>query len=437
MTWKEYYSKRSITAEEAVRHIKSGDRVVISHATAEPIILLNAMANRKYHIKDVETVHMVGMGESLYARQDMQGTFRHTSLFVGGPERGAIYEGRADFIPVYFSNIPGLFLDDYLPVDVALLTVSPPDKHGYVSLGISVDYGVAAVKKGKTVIAQVNRYCPRTHGESFVHVSEIDYFVEHDAPLIPLAPGAITPVEETIGSYCASLVEDGATLQLGIGSLPDAVLKFLTDKNDLWVHSEMISDGVMNLMLSGNINNRVKTLHTNKTVVTFLMGTQELYDFVDDNPSFYLAPANYTNDPCVIAQNDNMVSINSCVEVDLMGQVNAESIGLKQISGVGGQVDFVRGANMSKGGKAIIAMPSTAKGGKASRIVPFLQQGAAVTTSRCDVGYIVTEYGIADLRNVTLRERAKRLIRIAHPSFKETLAEEFEKRFCMPYLEQN
>ena len=433
MNWQQYYKDRLVTAAEAVTHIKSGDRVVIGHACGEPSALVEAMVANKDAYRDVETVHMVGMGGSPQCLPEMEGHFRHNSIFVGGPERKAVAEGRADFTPIYFSNIPGLFWDDYLPIDVTLIQVSKPDKFGYCSLGISIDYAMAAVKKGKIVIAQVNENMPRTHGDCFVHVTDMDYFVEDNRPLIELQPGKITKVEEAIGHNCAELIEDGSTLQLGIGSLPDAVLMFLKDKKDLGIHSEMISDGVVDLMEAGVINNKKKTLHPGKVVVTFLMGTKKLYDYVDDNPAFYCAPANYTNDPYVIAKNCKMISINSCVQVDLMGQVCSESVGLRQISAVGGQVDYIRGANMCPDGKAIIAIPSTAGGGKISKIVPFLDHGAAVTTNRCDVHYIVTEYGVANLRNVTLRERARRLINIAHPDFRPELIEEYERRFKMKF----
>jgi 4-hydroxybutyrate CoA-transferase len=434
MDWRKYYDERLVTADEAVKQIKSGDRVVIGHATGEPAALLDAMVKNAASYENVETVHMVGMGESLYQQPGMEKHFRHNSLFVGAADREPVASGRSDYTPVYFSNIPGLFWDDYLPIDVSLLQCSPPDRHGYVSLGVSVDYAVAAVKKGRIVIMQVNKSMPRTHGDSFVHVTECDYFVEDNRELIILNPGKITPLEEAIGGHCASLVEDGATMQLGIGSLPDAVLMFLGDKKDLGIHSEMISDGVVDLMEQGVINNKKKTLHPGKCVVTFLMGTRKLYDYVDDNPAFYMAPASYTNNPYVISQNCKMVSINSCIQVDLMGQICSDSVGTRQISGPGGQVDYIRGVNMCPDGKAIIAMPSSIKDGKISKIVPFLDQGASVTTNRFDVHYIVTEYGIANLRNITVRERSRRLINIAHPNFRPSLIEEYERRYKMKFV---
>lgn len=431
MNWRSHYDANKKTAEEAVKLIQPGDKVSISHATGEPTELVNAMVRNKdaYSKERVEVIHMIGMGESRYTMPDMEPYFHHTSLFSGAKQRKAINDGRADLIPVYFHEVPDIYLQDEIPIDVAMITVTPPDKHGYVSLGVAVDYGMALVKTAKTVIAQVNSYCPRTHGDSFVHVSEIDCFVEIDKPLIQLIPGEVSDVEESIGKHCASLIEDGDTLQLGIGSLPDAILKFLTNKNNLGIHSEMISEGVMELMLSGNINNKNKTLHPGKTVVTFLMGTQKIYDFVDDNPAIYMAPVNYVNNPYIIAQNDHMVSINSCIQVDLAGQVSSEGIGISQVSGVGGQVDFVRGANMSKGGKAIIALSSATKNGETSKIVPFLDQGARVTTTHHDVNYVVTEYGIAKLRHVSYKERARQLIAIAHPKFRPELTEEYYRRF--------
>jgi 4-hydroxybutyrate CoA-transferase len=429
LDWPIYYQDHCVDADTAVLHIKSGDRVVVGHAVGEPSDLLRALVENREHFHDVEIVHMVCMGKGEYCLPGMEKHFRHNSLFIGGSAREAVFEGRGDYTPCYFSEIPSLFTDGVLPVDVALIHVSPPDHTGHCSLGVSVDYTAAAADAAKIVIAQVNCQMPRTMGESFIHVSSIDWFVRHDEPIIQLSPISATEVERGIAKECAKLIEDGSTLQLGIGSLPDAVLNCIKDKKDLGIHSEMISDGVANLAEMGVINCSKKTLLKGKIVVSFLMGTKRLYDFADNNPMIHMAPVSWVNDPYVIRQNDRMVSINSCVQVDLMGQVCSESIGLKQISAVGGQVDFVRGANMSKGGKSIIAMPSTIGNGKISKIVPFLDQGAAVTTSRGDVSYIVTEFGIASLKGKTLRERAKLLISIAHPNFQPMLREEWELRF--------
>jgi 4-hydroxybutyrate CoA-transferase len=429
MDWKEIYKSKLSSADDAVKNIKSGDRVVLGHAVGEPLVLVDAMVNNKDNYKNVEIVHMVAMGKGKYTEKGMEEHFRHNALFVGGSTREAVNSGRADYTPCFFTEVPRLFKEGYMPVDVALVQLSRPDEHGYCSFGVSVDYTKSAVESAQIVIAEVNDKMPRTMGDAFIHVSKIDYIVETSYDLVELNPPKIGDVEKAIGENCAKLINDGDTLQLGIGAIPDAVLLFLKDKKDLGIHSEMFSDGVVELVEAGVVNNSKKTLHKGKMVVTFLMGTKRLYEFVDNNPSVECYPVDYVNNPYIIMQNDNMISINSCIQVDLMGQVVSESIGLKQFSGVGGQVDYVRGASMSKGGKSIIAMPSTASKGKISRIVPLITEGSAVTTSRNDVHYVVTEYGIADLKGKTLKERAMALIEIAHPDFKEELMEEFKKRF--------
>ena len=427
MDWKKIYRERTTSAEAAVRKICSGNRVVIGHACGEPSFLVDAMIDNAAAYQDVEIVHMVAMGKCEYAKPEFSAHFRHNALFVGGGTRDAIARGDGDYTPSFFFEVPELF-SSALPVDVAMVMVTPPNEEGYCSLGVSVDYTLEAVKQAKLVIAQVNDQLPWTGPHSTVSVDEIDCFVEHSAPLIELPPPKIGDVERAIGEYCASLIQDGDTLQLGIGAIPDAVLMFLKEKKDLGIHSEMFSDGVVELAEAGVINNAKKNLHPGKFIAGFLMGTRRLYDFVDHNPAVELWPIDYVNHPFVVGQNDRLVSINSCVQVDLMGQVASESIGLKQISGVGGQVDFVRGAAFSKGGRSIIAMPSTTKG-NISKIVPFLDEGSAVTTSRNEVNYVVTEYGIAHLKGRTLRERARALIGIAHPDARDALEEEFEKRF--------
>lgn len=427
MNWKTYYETHLTTAEEAVTHIKSGDRVVVGHACGEPSYLLDAMVANASAYRDVELVHMVAMGKGDYCKPEYAENFRHNAIFVGGSSREAVADGRADFTPSFFFEVPRLF-STTMPVDVALVMVTPPDENGMCSLGVSVDYTQEAVKQAKLVIAQINPQMPWTGPNSLVSVKDLDVIVEHDAPLIELKPGKIGEIEKAIGEHCASLVPDGATLQLGIGAIPDAVLLFLKDKKDLGIHSEMFSDGVVELAEAGVITNAKKSLNPGKFVVAFLMGTKRLYDFVNHNPDVDMRPVDYVNHPFVVAQNDNLISINSCVQVDLMGQVASETVGSKQISGVGGQVDFVRGASAAKGGVSIIAMPSTVKG-KISKIVPLLDEGAAVTTSRNDVDYIVTEYGVAHLKGETLRQRARNLIAIAHPDFRDELKAEFEKRF--------
>ncbi|MDL2248108.1 4-hydroxybutyrate CoA-transferase [Tyzzerella sp. OttesenSCG-928-J15] len=432
MDWTETYKERLCTASQAVGQIKSGDRISISHAVGEPTHIVNALMENCAQYKNVEIIHMVPMGESLYAKPGMEPHFWHNALFVGGSTRDTIKNGHGDYTPCYFSYVPNLWSKE-LPLNVAIIHVSPPDSHGYCSLGVSVDYSKHAAENAEIVIAQINKHMPRTLGDCFIHINQIDYIVEHDAPLIELLPPKITDVEKAIGENCASLIHDGDCLQLGIGAIPDAVLLFLKDKRNLGIHSEMFSDGVVELVETGVIDNSRKNFHNGQMIATFLMGTKRLYDFADNNPMVAMYPASYTNDPFVAGKNDNLVSINSCVQVDLLGQVCSETIGSTQISGVGGQVDFVRASAISKGGRSIIAMPSTAAGGSISKIVPVLDQGAVVTTGRCDVEYVITEYGIANLKYHTVRDRARMLIRIAHPKFRSKLIEAFENRFNAKY----
>ena len=424
MNWQDLYKSKLTSADEAVKQIQPGNRVVIAHACGESPTLSEALVKRGPSLQNVEIVHMVAMGKAKYCYEEMKGHFVHNSLFAGGTTREAINSGRADFTPCFFSEIPRLFREGFLPVDVALIQTSTPDKYGFCSLGISVDYTKVAAACARVVIAAVNPNMPRTLGDSFIHVSEISHIVETDDQIIELPRPEIGEVEEAIGRNVASLVEDGSTLQLGIGAIPDAVLLFLKEKKDLGIHTEMFSDGVVELYEAGVITNRAKTLHPHRMICNFLMGTRKLYDFVDNNPVVEMHTVDYTNDHFVISRNDKMVSINSALQVDVTGQVNADTIGYKQYSGVGGQVDFVRGSARSRGGKAIIAMPATASGGKISRIVSRLDEGSCVTTSRSDVHYVVTEYGVADLRGKTVRERARALIAIAHPDFRAELTKE-------------
>lgn len=428
MDWKDLYKSKVKTAEEAVNFIKSGDRVVLAHAIGEPMYLVDKMVENHKAYKNVEIVQMVAMGKSEYANEEMKEHFHLNSFFLGGNTRDCVSSGRGDFTPSFFYQIPGLFKNQ-LPVDVALIHVSQPDEKGYCSYGTSCDYTKPAAEAAKIVIAQVNKYMPRTLGDCFIHVSDIDVIVERDEPIPELGLPKIGDVEKAIGENCAKLINDGDTLQLGIGAIPDAVLLFLKDKKDLGIHSEMISDGVVELVEAGVITCKRKNINKGKINIAFLMGTKKLYDFIDNNPMISLQTVDYINDPRVIGSNDNLISINSALQVDLMGQVCSESVGLKQFSGIGGQVDFVRGAAFSKGGKSILAFPSTAKKGTVSKIVPLLTEGATVTTSRTDVDYVVTEFGIAELKGKTLRERARNLINIAHPNFREELKQEFQKRF--------
>ncbi|GLI57092.1 4-hydroxybutyrate CoA-transferase [Propionigenium maris DSM 9537] len=427
MDWNNVYREKIVSPTEAISKINSGDRIVVSHACAEPKLLVDSLVKNREKFTDLEIVHMVAMGKAEYVSEGMENHFKHNAIFAGASTRKAVQEGRADFTTCYFHEVPKLFKEGMMPVDVAMIQVTPPDKHGNCSVGVSVDYTKPAAESAKLLIAQMNDKMPRTMGDSFIHISDIDYIVEHSEDLTELQPPKLGDVEREIGRNCADLIEDGSTLQLGIGAIPDAVLLFLKDKKDLGIHSEMISDGVLELIREGVITNKCKTLHKGKSIVTFLMGTRKLYDYVHDNPAIEFYPVDYVNDPLVIAQNEKMISINSCIQIDLTGQICSESIGEKQVSGVGGQVDFVRGATMSRGGKSIIAIPSTAAKGKVSRIVPALDRGAIVTTSRNDVDYVVTEYGIARLKGKTLKERGRDLIKISHPDFRESLIDEWKK----------
>lgn len=425
MKWQDEYQQKLTTAEGAVKHIKSGDRVVVGHACGSPETLIKAMIANKESYRNVEIVHMVAMGPSEYCFEENSRHFIHNSLFAGQTTRKAINEGRAVFTPCHFSQIPRLFTEKILPVDVSLCMLSAPDEQGFCSFGVSVDYTKPAAHSSRLVIAEVTPHMPRTLGESFIHVSEIDYLVESDAQPITLAPPQITAADEAIGHYCAELIHDGDCLQLGIGAIPDAVLGFLKKKKYLGIHTEMFSDGVVDLVNQSVIDCSKKNFHPGKMIATFFMGTKKLYQFVHNNKMVEMHSVDYANNPAIIAKNDNMISINSALEVDLGGQVVADTIGYKQYSGTGGQADFVRGAAWSKGGRSIIALYSTAAEGKISRICPHISEGAAVVTNRADVHYVVTEYGIADLRGKSVPQRAKALIGIAHPDFRDELKKKF------------
>lgn len=431
MSWQEQYKSRLCTAEEAVRHIEDGSAVVLAHCVGEPHVLVEAMVANAEQYKNVEVKHMVSLGNGGYAAPGMEKHFRANPLFVSANTRNAIVEGRADFTPAFFHEIPLLLREGKIKCDVVMAQVTPPDEDGYCSLGTSVDYTYQAIKSAKIVIVQVNDQFPRTYGEK-VHVSEFDYIVEASTPVYESKPTQIGALEEAIGANCVSLIEDGSTLQLGIGGIPDAVIQLLGDRKNLGIHSEMISDGTLALYEKGIINGKYKNFDQGKMVVTFLMGSRKLYDFAHNNPEIEVRPVDYVNHPAVIMKQNKMVCVNSAIQVDLMGQVASESIGLKQFSGVGGQVDFIRGASMAEDGKSIIAMASYTQkkdGTIISKIVPFLDHGAAVTTSRNDIDYVVTECGIAALKGKPLRERAKSLISISHESARDELQAEFEKRF--------
>lgn len=432
MNWMEEYKKRWTTAEEAVGAVRSGNRVYLSGNAATPYALVRALAARKDELEHVQIINALMIGDDPLSKPGMERHFRYNSLFVGSAIRDAVNDGRADYVPVFLHEIPRLFSSGLVPLDVAMIHTSPPDEHGFMSLGVESLMTQAAVNAAKIVIAQVNDKMPRTLGDCFVHISRINKLVEVSEDLPELEKSGFTEVEKRIGEYIAELVGDGSTLQLGIGGIPDAVLASLVGKRDLGIHTEMVSDGVMEAVEAGIITGARKTLHPRKVIATFSLGSHRLYDYLDNNPLFEFHPSDYTNDPFVIAQNENMVAVNSALEVDLTGQVCADSIGTRIYSGFGGQVDFIRGAARAKGGKPIIALPATAQGGHVSRIVPTLKQGAGVVTTRADVHYVVTEYGIAYLHGKNLRERAEALIRIAHPAFREELTRAARERKLLP-----
>jgi len=418
------FKSRIVTAEEAVKHIKSGDRVFLSGNCSVPQILLASLVDYAYTLKDIEIIQALTIGPADYVAPEMEGHLRVNTIFVSSNNRSAVQQGLADFTPVLLSEFPLLFRDGYLTLEVALVHLSPPDNYGFCSIGIEVGLTKSALNAAKIIIAEVNQQMPRTLGDSFIHISKLDYIVPVNYPLTEMKMGdsKTTKVSEQIAGYITELIPDGATMQMGIGAIPDAVLKHLFTKKDLGIHTELFSDGVIDLVEAGVLTNAKKTLHPGKIIAGFVIGSRRLYDWVDDNPLIELHPTEYVNDPFTIAQNDRMVAINSAIEIDLTGQVCADSIGPKIYSGVGGQLDFIYGASRSKGGVPIIALPSTAK--SFSRIVSMLKHGAGVVTTRNHIHYVVTEYGIADLYGKTIRQRANNLINIAHPRFREELLRE-------------
>lgn len=431
--WVKKYTSKLVSAEEAVKVIKSNDKVVVQPGCAAPLDLINAMVQRKDELNNVEIYHILVVGDLPYVRPGMENHFRHKAFFIGGNTRNAVNEGRAEFIPIFLSEVTMLFKRGVLQADVALIHVSPPDEHGFCSYGIDVGNIKTPAEKSKCIIAMVNKQMPRGLGNSFIHINKIDYIVEADKPLLELpqidpdATPEMLKIYDQIGSHIAGMIEDGSTLQMGIGAIPDAVLKYLHDKNDLGVHTEMFSDGLIDLVQEGVVNGEKKTLHQGKIIAGFVLGTKRSYDFIDNNPIFEFHPQEYVNDPFLISRNSKMVAINSAIEIDLTGQVCSDSIGTRFYSGIGGQVDFVRGAAHSEGGKPIIALPSATKDLKFSKIVPTLKPGAGVVTSRGDVHYVVTEYGVADLFGKTIQERVRSLIAVSHPVFRDQLTEYAKK----------
>lgn len=419
--WQTRWSDKIATADEAVRLIPAGKRILIGSGAGEPVQLVEALVSHGDHLAGNEIVHLMTLGSAPYVQPGLEHRFRHTAFFIGANVRSAVQEGRADFMPVFLSEIPLLINSGRVGIDVALIQVSPPDRHGFVSLGVSVDIVRSAVDTAAVILAEVNPQMPRTLGDSFLHVDRIARLVPVDTPLPELGEQGLDNIYREIGRHVATLIPDGATLQMGIGKIPDATLAALGDRHDLGVHTEMLSDGVMRLAQAGVITGRRKSFLPGKLVTSFVMGSRELYEWVHDNPLIEMRGSAFTNDPFQIARNDNMVAINAALAVDLTGQSAADTVRGRFFSGIGGQVDFIRGAARSRGGRPIIALPSTAKGGAVSRIQPTFEEGAGVVTSRGDIHYVVTEYGVADLWGKNISQRAQALIGIAHPDFRTEL----------------
>jgi acetyl-CoA hydrolase len=424
--WERIYRSKITTAQEAIRSVSNGDNIFLTGNCSVPQKLLGALVNRA-RADDIHgvTIHQIlTIGDADYVAPEMEGRIRVNTMFISPNVRQAVHEGRADFTPVFLNEVPKLFKERYIPLDVALVHLSPPDEHGFCSFGVEVGLTKPAAESARIIIAEVNDKMPRALGNSFIHVSKLTHVVPVDYPLPELPQGEPGELQKAIGAHIAEMIPDGATLQMGIGAIPDGVLHFLREKRDLGIHTELFADGVVDLVEMGVITGERKTLHPGKIIAGFVLGTQRVYDFIDDNAMVEFHPQDYVNDPFIIAQNDNMIAINSAIEVDLTGQVCADSIGPKLYSGVGGQVDFIRGATRSKGGKPIIALPATAKKGTISRVVPMLKPGAGVVTTRNDVHYVVTEFGVADLYGKTIRQRVEALIGIAHPDFRADLRQQ-------------
>jgi acetyl-CoA hydrolase len=434
MNWKEIYRDKVTDVDTALACIKSGDRVYLGGGAGSPAALIAGLPRHAKRVertssplRDVEILHLLTFAQAPYLYPEYADSFRHNALFIGPNARRAVQEGRADFTPVFLSEIPALFRDGLLPIDVALISLSPPDEQGFCTYGVEVGVTKPAAESARLIVAEVNRQMPRTRGDNLIHVSRLQYIVETDYPLPEAPQGGGTELHMRVGQHIAEMIPDGATLQMGLGSIPDAVLKNLGHHKDLGIHTELFSDGVIDLVEAGVITGAAKTFHPGKIVAGFLFGSQPLYRFVHNNPIIELHPTDYVNNPFHIARNERMVAINSALQVDLTGQVCADSIGPYFYSGAGGQVDFIRGAARSKGGLPIIAFLSTARGDTVSRIVPLLDQGAGVVTTRNDVHYVVTEYGVASLHGKTVRQRAKALIHIAHPKFRDNLTQAAHK----------
>ncbi len=432
MVWLNEYRRKLCRAEQAVQLVSSGNQVYYGGNAAIPMGLIRALAARHEELDDVTLSHVLLLGDDPLSKPETERSFRHNSLFVGPADRKAVNEGEADYTPVFLHQIPRLFSERIVPLDVAMVMVSPPDEHGFMSFGIETLATRTACLSARKVIVQVNEMMPRVLGDSFIHVNRVDAIVEHHEKLPVLVPKPSTEVERKIGAFIREMIQDGATIQMGIGGIPDAVYEMLDGLRDLGIHTEMFADGAMRAVERGIVTGQRKTLHPGKAVITFALGSQTLYEFLDNNPMIEAHPVDHVNNPYVVAQNDNMIAINSAIEVDLTGQVCADSIGTRIYSGFGGQVDFIRGAAQSKGCKPIIALPATAKQGSESRIVPMLKTGAGVVTTRADVHYVITEYGVAHLFGKNLRQRAEALISIAAPPFRDELERAAKQRKLLP-----
>jgi acyl-CoA hydrolase/GNAT superfamily N-acetyltransferase len=427
-TWQRVYTERKTSLENALLAVRRGAKVFLGTACGEPQLLVQGLVDRAHKLHDVQILHFVTLGNAPYTEKRFDDRFRHNAFFVGPNTRDAINEARADYTPMFIYEIPDLFRRGIVPIDVALIQTSPPDSHGFLSLGISVDIVKSALESARVVIAQVNRFMPRTLGDTFIPVAKVHHIVEYDTPLVEFSYPELTDVGKSIARHVAKLINDGDTIHIGYGQIPYGVLRYLKDKKDLGLHTEVVSDDFIDLIGGGVITGERKTMHQGKVVCSFCIGSRKIYDYVENNPRFAFYPAEYVYNPLIIAQNDHMVSIGSCLEVDLSGQICSESKGHHFYSGLGGRLDFIRGAAMSRGGKPIMTLPSTTKDGSQSRIRPDLQEGAGVVATRGDVQYVVTEYGIAYLHGKSIRERAMALISIAHPKFRKELLEEAKKR---------